>query len=129
MSKEGYQPIKTKKTIKIIPPNTGSNVHMKKDGYTWEDLDRSYWEGFDTAKNNMEKQIKEFKKKNAELKLKLEALDGQTPWKDIEDKSKVIEKLSEAKEIIKKFLDNVEPYSIDNDVLVEAEKFLKSIEV
>lgn len=32
--------------------------------------------------------------------------------------------LTEAKEILKKFLDNVEPYSIDNDVLVEAEQFL-----
>jgi hypothetical protein len=59
MSKEGYQPLKTKKTIKIIPPNTGSNVQMKKDGYTWEDLDRSFWEGFDNAKNKMEKQIAE----------------------------------------------------------------------
>jgi hypothetical protein len=59
MNKEGYQPIKTKKTTKIIPPNTGSNVQMKKDGYSWEDLDRSYWEGFDNAKNKMEKRIEE----------------------------------------------------------------------
>ena len=62
MSKEGYQPIKTKKTIKVIPPNTRSSVHMKKDGYTWEDLDRSFWEGFNKAKTNMEKRIKTLEK-------------------------------------------------------------------
>ena len=38
-------------------------------------------------------------------------------------------KLDEAKEIIKKFLYNVEPYSIDNDVLDEAETFMKNIEL
>lgn len=58
MSKEGYQPIKTKKTIKVILQNIKGSVHMKKAGYTWEDLDRSYWEGFDKAKTNMEKRIK-----------------------------------------------------------------------
>ena len=50
MNKEGYQPIKPKKTTKIIPPNTGSNAQMKKDGYTWEDLNKAWWEGFDTCK-------------------------------------------------------------------------------
>jgi chromosome segregation ATPase len=59
MSKEGYQPLKTKKTIKIIPPNTGSNVQMKKDGYNWEDLDKAWWEGFDNAKSKMKKRIAE----------------------------------------------------------------------
>lgn len=63
MTKEGYQPIKTKKTIKIIPPNTGSNVQIN----TWKDLNRSYWEGFDNAKNKMEKRIAELEKENAEL--------------------------------------------------------------
>ena len=66
MTKEGYQPIK-KETIKIIPPNTGSHV-MKKDSYTWEDMDRSYWEGFDTAKGKIEKRIAELEKENAELR-------------------------------------------------------------
>ena len=67
MTKEGYQPIK-KETIKIIPPNTGSHVYMKKDSYTWEDMDRSYWEGFDTAKGKIEKRIAELEKENAELR-------------------------------------------------------------
>lgn len=71
---------------------------------------------------------KRLEKENVELKLKLEALDGQIPWKDIKDKSEVIGQLTKAKDIIKKFLDNVEPYSIDNDVLVEAEQFLKDLE-
>ena len=43
-------------------------------------------------------------KENAELKLKLEALEGQTPWKDIKDKSEVIGKLSKARELLKTFL-------------------------
>ena len=51
-----------------------------------------------------EKQIAEFEKENAELKLKLEALEGQTPWKDIKDKSEVIGKLTKAIEIIKKYM-------------------------
>ncbi len=45
--------------------------------------------------------IKQLEKENAELKLKLEALDGQIPWKDIKDKSEVIGKLTKAKEILK----------------------------
>ena len=44
--------------------------------------------------------IKELEKENAELKQKLKALEGQTPWKDIKDKSEVIGKLTEAKGII-----------------------------
>lgn len=68
MNKEGYQPIKTKKTIKIIPPNTGSNVQMKKDGYTWEDLDKAWWEGFDNAKNKMEKRIAELEQQIEKMK-------------------------------------------------------------
>jgi len=71
MTKEGYQPIKTKKTTKIIPPNTGSNVRMKKDGYTWEDLDRSFWEGFDNAKDKMEKRIAELEAQIEEMKSEL----------------------------------------------------------
>jgi hypothetical protein len=69
MTREGYQPIK--KTLKIIPPNTGGHVHMKKDGYTWGDMDRSYWEGFDTAKNEMEKRIVELEKEKVDLKERL----------------------------------------------------------
>ena len=45
--------------------------------------------------------IAELEKENEELKLKLEALEGKTPWKDIKDKSKLIEKLTQAKELLK----------------------------
>ncbi len=41
--------------------------------------------------------IKELEKENAELKLKLEALEGQTPWKDIKDKSELIKENAELK--------------------------------
>ena len=50
--------------------------------------------------------IKELEKENAELKLKLEALEGQTPWKDIKDKSEIIGKLTKAKEIISEWEDS-----------------------
>ena len=39
----------------------------------------------------------ELQKENAELKLKLEALEGQTPWKDIKDKSELIKENEELK--------------------------------
>ena len=47
---------------------------------------------------------KSYKDENAELKLKLEALEGQTPWKDIKDKSEVIGQLTNAKEIISEYV-------------------------
>lgn len=78
--------------------------------------------------------IAELEKENAELKLKLEALEGQTPWKDIKDKSEVIGKLTKAKELLKKFM----PYVIESylkqdisniklsfDEIEKAEQFLK----
>ena len=91
-------------------------------------------------------------KENAELKIKLEALEGQTPWKDIKDKSELIKEntelknsnqellescegatmiykdLQKAKEIIKKYLSiGVDGKITQNylDVTKEAEQFLK----
>lgn len=40
-------------------------------------------------------------------RLQIEALEGQTPWKDIKDKSEVIGKLTQAKEIIKNLIDDL----------------------
>lgn len=80
MTKEGYQPIK-KETVKIIPPNTGSHVYMKKDGYTWEDMDRSFWEGFDTAKNKMEKRIVELEAQIEKMK-RCEICAKSNDWKN-----------------------------------------------
>jgi small-conductance mechanosensitive channel len=48
-----------------------------------------------------EKRIADLEKENAELKLKLEALEGQTPWKDIKDKSELIKENAELKEELK----------------------------
>ena len=63
------------------------------------------------------------------FRLKLEALEGQTPWKDIKDKSELIGKLSKAKELIKTLL-----LIADNKVsqmefllcVAEAERFLRN---
>ena len=49
--------------------------------------------------------IIELEKENAQLKLKLDALEGQTPWKDIKDKSELIKENVELKEELKKWKD------------------------
>lgn len=49
---------------------------------------------FDDAVNR----IVRLEKENTELKLKLEALEGQIPWKDIKDKSELIKENTELKE-------------------------------
>ncbi len=139
MTKEGYQPLKTKKTLKIIPPNTGSHIKMKKNGYTWEDLDRSYWRGFDTAKNNMEKRIAELEKENAELKEKNNNLVASSKTiislsNGIENRT--MEQLTKAKGIIKdqkKLLDSVlagaETLSdFAHNTLRKAEQFISEVE-
>lgn len=65
--KQGYQPKKCN-TKNIVPPSVLTNVKPKKEGYTWEDLDKAWWEGFDNAKNKMGKRITELEKENAEYK-------------------------------------------------------------
>jgi phage shock protein A len=74
-------------------------------------------------------------KENAELKLKLEALEGQTPWKDIKDKSEVTGQLTKAKEHIKQLLDCLKQDTNDPQTnyyvckyTTEAERFLKEVE-
>jgi len=54
------------------------------------------------------KNLSELEKENAELKLKLEALDGQVPWEDIKDKSEIIGKLTEAKDLLITYKDFLE---------------------
>ena len=46
-------------------------------------------------------EIEKLEKQNAKLRLKLEALEGQTPWKDIKDESKLIGKLTKATELLR----------------------------
>ncbi|MBO7715832.1 MAG: hypothetical protein J6S85_19875 [Methanobrevibacter sp.] len=100
-----------------------------------------------------DKVIQELERENAELKLKLEALDGQTPWKDIKDKSEVIKEnaelkeradkadldsvlffsqLCKAKEIIERLYDEIRGYindqGFDIKILADAEQFLKESE-
>ena len=49
--------------------------------------------------------LSRLEKENAQLRLKLDTLEGQTPWQDIKDKSEIIGKLTKAKELLRKFLD------------------------
>lgn len=80
-----------------------------------------------STKNNIERQkiIDELKEEKAELKLKLEALDGQTPWKDIKDKSEVIGKLTKAKELIKRLMHEL---VVSNRHYDEVELLVKDVE-
>ena len=79
----------------------------------------------------------ELEKENAELKLKLEALEGQTPWKDIKDKSEVIEQLTKAKDLLLRFVELknkpcASGHSINmllyENICAEAEQFLSEVE-
>lgn len=62
-------------------------------------------------------------------RLHIEALEGQTPWKDIKDKSELIGKLTQAKEIIKNLIDNLTVIDGDEikelETVKEAEQFIK----
>jgi hypothetical protein len=75
-------------------------------------------------------ELTELEKENVGLKLKLEALEGQTPWKDIKNKSEVIGKLTKAKELLKWALHSDPEHDEDFEKKwSEAEQFLKDSEV
>ena len=94
-------------------------------------------ENAELKKKCYKKAVKDYcklEKENAELEKKLKALEGQTPWKDIKDKSEVIGKLTAAKDIMKRFvrLSNSSRSILGDtwfDTLREAEDFLKESEV
>lgn len=70
--RNGYQPNKTT-TGSVTPPNTGSHVKVKKNGYTWEEMDKAWWEGFYTCKKKMNKKIADLEKQNTNLQTMLKA--------------------------------------------------------
>ena len=67
-------------------------------------------------------------KELAGIKLKVEALECEIPWKDIKDKSEVIGKLTRAKEIIKEMLSILPEENVEGvyEITEEAEQFLNS---
>lgn len=92
-----------------------------------------YFDLFESGYEQAENHYEGIEKENAELKLKLEALEGQTPWKDIKDKSEVIGKLTKAKEIITKIMQRIPSFQAKSfqdlsllNALSEAEQFLNS---
>ena len=78
--------------------------------------------------NEKTERVAELEKENAELKLKLEALEGQTPWKDIKDKSELIKENAELKAFKEKCKFNVsdicKEIEIENN-LIKAKELLK----
>ena len=83
-----------------------------------------------SSKNGVCDHYKNVFEENANLKLKLEVLEEQVPWKDIKCKSEVIGKLSKAKEIIKDLLQVLPKENIEGiyEVTTEAEQFLREVE-
>ena len=74
----------------------------------------------------------ELKEELVGFRLKVETLEGKTPWKDIKDKSEAIGKLTKAKEIIKELLNSCFGYNsktVNYEVKAKAEQFLKESEV
>lgn len=69
--------------------------------------------------------IAELEKENTGLKLKLEALDGQTPWKDIKDKSELIKENAELEEQNKKLLESCEGATMMYEDLCKAKEIIK----
>lgn len=96
------------------------------------------------AEENLEKafnRLADLEKEKTELQEKLEGAEkARNYWKDssfdwrhkctsrkpFKVAVKVQKQLTEAKEIIKEFVDNVERYSINNEILDRADVFLKS---
>lgn len=76
-----------------------------------------------------EKVEKQLREEIAELRTRLEALEGQTPWKDIKDKSELIGKLTKAKELLAKWVELYKPklegYPI-TPIQEQTEQFLNS---
>ena len=83
-----------------------------------------------SSKNGVCDHYKNVFDENTKLKLKLETLEGQIPWKDIKDKSEVIGQVIKAKEIIKELLQILPKENIEGiyEVTEEAEQFLREVE-
>lgn len=78
------------------------------------------------------RQIAELEEELARYKLKVAALEGETPWKDIKDKSEVLGKLSKARELLKTFLliaDNKVSQMEFQLCVADAKQFLKESDV
>ena len=80
--------------------------------------------------NNLNQENDKLQKENAELKLKLEALEGQTPWKDIKDRSELIKENAELKAFKEKckfdVSDICKEIEMENN-LIKAKKLLKKL--
>ena len=97
---------------------------------------------FGKDRNGICDHFKDVFEKNAELeeelegfRLKLEALEGQTPWKDIKDKSELIGKLTKVTELLRFWVNdfydgfnNLNRYEERHKALEQSEQFLKENE-
>ena len=69
----------------------------------YDDVDfKASKDGYIAGAEPREKQIEELEAQNKQLTLKLDALEGETPWKDPKDKSELIKENTELKEQVEK---------------------------
>lgn len=121
-----YKITKTGQVIKMTEKDLRKQATSTVEWENTPVLDRPLFvHAYITGAKSSESRIEELEKENTQLRLKLDALEGQTPWQDIKDKSEVIGQLTKAKELLRKFLDSK---SIEEKCVAESEadKFLNS---
>ena len=105
------------------------NAELKEinEGYN-RNRDKLIAMGFPTFKSCKEYsgKLTNLQKENATLKKQFEALSGDIPWKDIKDKSEVIGQLTEAKDLLSRWIDD-RPYTVSEqkDLIADTDQFLK----
>ena len=143
MTKEMYEDLLERNKLQISELNTlveeqdkhiekleKENAKLKSECITCVYTDTPCVRSDYSSKNGVCDHYKNVFEENARLKLKLETLEGQIPWKDIKDKSEVIGKVIKAKGIIKDLLHALPKENIEGiyEVTEEAEQFLREME-
>ena len=143
MTKEMYEDLLERNKLQISELNTlveeqdkhiekleKENAKLKSECITCVYTDTPCVRSDYSSKNGVCDHYKNVFDENTKLKLKLETLEGQIPWKDIKDKSEVIGKVIKAKGIIKDLLHALPKENIEGiyEVTEEAEQFLREME-
>ena len=153
MSKEEFEKEAENKGVEYADSLEYTILKFSDEEGCWSQVEQAYEKGALDFAEAREKRITDFKKENEELKaqvekqnsdilalkilterlrLKIDTLEGQTPWKDIKDKSEVIGRLTKAKEIIEKLINAFASNDFfeeeELNAMSEAEQFLKEAE-
>ncbi len=108
------------------------NAELKEinEGYN-RNRDKLIAMGFPTFKSCKEYsgKLTNLQKENTTLKKQLEALSGDIPWSELKDVSEVTKELTEAKDLLSRWIDD-RPYTVSEqkDLIADTEQFLKEVE-